>query len=82
MRCCSYLALILIIVGALNWGLWGFFQFDLVAWIFGGNTMVGGRVVYALIGLAGLWSLRMLGCCCCCGGKCECKVGSRRGGRR
>jgi uncharacterized protein len=64
----SYLALILIIIGALNWGLWGFFQFDLVAWIFGGNTMMGARVVYGIIGLAGLWSLCFLGKCCamCC----------------
>lgn len=84
MKCISYIALILIIIGALNWGLWGFFQFDLVAWIFGGNTMWASRVVYSLIGLAGLWSLKALACCCCCscGGKCECKGCSpKRGGR-
>ena len=44
----------LIVIGALNWGLWGFFQFDLVAWACGGNTATLSRVIYGLIGLAGL----------------------------
>jgi len=76
----SFIALILIIVGALNWGLWGFFQFDLVAYIFGGNTVMASRVVYSIIGLAGVWSLGFL-CkcckCCCCG--CSCKDRSGKG---
>lgn len=65
----NLLALILVIVGALNWGLWGFFQFDLVAWIFHGNTVWPSRIVYSLIGLAGVWGLRFLSKCkplCCC----------------
>ena len=49
-------ALILIIVGAINWGLIGFFQFDLVATLFGDMTAFS-RIVYALIGIAGLYSL-------------------------
>ena len=49
--------LILVIIGAINWGLIGFFQFDLVAWIFGGITAVWSRIVYALVGLAGLWCI-------------------------
>ena len=54
------LALILAIVGAVNWGLVGFARFDLVAWIFGGQTASVSRVVYALVGLAGLWCITLL----------------------
>ena len=46
------LALILVIVGGLNWGLWGVAQFDLVATIFGGNATALARIVYSLVGLA------------------------------
>jgi hypothetical protein len=55
------IALVLIIVGALNWGLWGIFQFDLVAAIFGGNTSVLSRIVYTLVGTAGVYSLTFFG---------------------
>ena len=51
------LALILSIIGAVNWGLVGFARFDLVAWIFGGQTAGVSRVIYALVGLAGLWCI-------------------------
>lgn len=54
------LALILMIVGALNWGLVGLFQFDLVAAIFGGASSVVSRIVYSVVGLAGLWGITML----------------------
>ena len=54
------LALILMIVGALNWGLVGLFQFDLVAAIFGGAASVVSRSVYSVVGLAGLWGSTML----------------------
>lgn len=54
------IALVLVIIGALNWGLIGFFGFDLVAFIFGGQLMVGSRIVYALVGLAGLWCISLL----------------------
>ena len=53
-------SLILVIVGAVNWGLVGFAKFDLVAWIFGGQTASFSRVVYALVGLAGLWCITLL----------------------
>lgn len=62
MKALNGLALVLILVGAINWGLWGFFQFDLVSWICGGNTMMCARVIYAVVGLAGLWGLSFLGC--------------------
>jgi uncharacterized protein len=54
------LALILVIIGALNWGLIGFFNFDLVANLFGGQTALLSRIVYALVGIAGLYSITLL----------------------
>jgi len=54
------LALILVIVGALNWGLVGIFSFDLVAWICGGSTTWLARIIFAVVGLAGLWCISLL----------------------
>lgn len=53
-------ALSLIIVGALNWLLVGLFKFDIVAFIFGSQTALLSRVIYAVIGLCGLWCIRLL----------------------
>ena len=53
-------ALILGIIGALNWGIVGLFRFDCVAFLFGGQTGAISRVIYALVGLAGLWCITML----------------------
>ena len=53
-------ALALVIVGAVNWGLISLFKFDLVAWIFGGQTAVLSRVVYGLVFVAGLWCISLL----------------------
>ena len=54
------IALALIIVGALNWGLVGLFSFDLVAWICGGAATLVARMIYVVIALAGVWSISML----------------------
>ena len=54
------LALILSIIGCVNWGLVGIFQFDLVAWLFGGQDAVLSRIIYAVVGLAGLWCVSFL----------------------
>ena len=54
------IALILSIVGCLNWGLIGLFQFDLVAWLFGSQSALLSRIVYALVGLAGIWDITLL----------------------
>lgn len=54
------LALTLSIVGALNWGSIGLFGFDLVAFLFGGQLGTISRVIYTLVGLAGLWCITML----------------------
>lgn len=53
-------SLVLAIIGAINWGLMGLFRFDLVAWIFGGQAAVISRVIYTVIGLAGLWCISLL----------------------
>lgn len=57
----DYVALALIIIGAINWGLIGFFQFDLVATLFGGMASWISRIIYAVIGIAGLYSLTLFG---------------------
>ena len=51
------LVLLLVVIGALNWLLIGIFQFDLVAAILGGQSAVGSRIIYSIIGLAGIWAL-------------------------
>lgn len=56
----SRIALTLVIIGALNWGLIGFFQFDLVATLFGGQDAALSRIVYGLVGLSGLVCLGLL----------------------
>ena len=52
--------LILSIVGGLNWGLVALFQFDLVAWLFGSSASLFSRIIYTVIGLAGLWLVSFL----------------------
>lgn len=53
-------ALVLVIIGALNWGLIALFQFDLVATLFGGQDAFLSRIVYGLVGLAGLYCISLL----------------------
>ena len=60
MQVIDRIALILAIVGGLNWGSIGLFRFDLVAWICGGQASVVARVIYTLVGLAGVWCITML----------------------
>ena len=54
------IALILVIVGALNWGSIGLFGLDLVGMLFGGQGALISRIIFAVLGLAGLWSITML----------------------
>jgi uncharacterized protein len=56
----DYIALCLVIIGAINWGLIGFLGFDLVRVIFGDMTLVS-RIIYALVGVAGLYALSYFG---------------------
>lgn len=53
-------ALIIAIVGALNWGLVSLFQFDLVAWIGGGQGSLVSRIIYGVVALAGIWCITLL----------------------
>lgn len=68
MRVIHWIALVLVIVGALNWGMWGFFQIDIVASLFGGASSGISRLIYSLVGLAGLWCFsffKVLASCHC-----------------
>lgn len=72
MKVVKGISLILIVIGAINWGLLGLFQFDLVASLFGGHYTALSRVVYTIIGVAGIIGLsffRHIKCICCC---CSC----------
>lgn len=60
MKTLDYIALILVIIGAINWGLIGFFQFDLVRVIFGNMSLLS-RIVYALVGISGLYAFSYCG---------------------
>lgn len=59
MKVVDKIALVLIIIGAINWGLVGFFKFNLVDTIFG-NMSVISRIIYALVGISGLWGIKLL----------------------
>ena len=61
MKALNYIALILIVIGALNWAWIGLFLFDLVGAIFGGMTSMLSRIIFTIVGLAGLWSLTFFG---------------------
>lgn len=54
------LALILLIIGGINWGSVGIFQFDIVAWICGGQTGIISRIIYTLVALAAIWCISLL----------------------
>lgn len=59
-RCFDYTCLTLVIIGAINWGLIGFFSFDLVAFLFGNMGWIS-RIIYALVGLSGLYMISAYG---------------------
>ena len=59
MKVIDKIALVLIIVGAINWGLIALFNFDLVATLFGDMTVLS-RIVYGLVGISGLWGIKLL----------------------
>ena len=54
------IALVLAIIGGLNWGSIGIFQFDLVAFLFGGQASTFSRIIYTLVGLAAIWCITLL----------------------
>ena len=54
------IALILVIIGAINWGSIGLFQFDIVSRIFGGQSAIISRIIFTVVALAGIWCISML----------------------
>ncbi len=54
------IALTILIIGGLNWGSIGVFQFDIVSWLFGGMSSIISRVVFVLVGLAAIWCISIL----------------------
>jgi len=54
------IALVLVIIGALNWGSVGLFSFDLVAWLCGGPGVIAARIIYTLVALSGIWCVSLL----------------------
>ncbi len=59
MKVIDKIALVLVIIGAINWGLIGIFNFNLVAAIFGDMTLIS-RIIYGLVGVSGLWAIKLL----------------------
>lgn len=59
MKVIDKIALVLIIIGAINWGLIGILKFDLVAAIFGEMSIIS-RIIYSLVGISGLWGIKLL----------------------
>ena len=75
MKALRFIAMLLMVIGSLNWGLVGFFGYNLVADLLGGAMSMGARIVFALVGLAGIYGIGMI-CRCCghckCGPNCNC----------
>ena len=59
MKIIDKIALVLVIIGAINWGLIGIFNFNLVSTIFGDMTIIS-RIIYTLVGISGLWAIKLL----------------------
>ncbi|MFY9199216.1 MAG: DUF378 domain-containing protein [Acutalibacteraceae bacterium] len=54
------ISLLLVTIGAINWGSIGLFQFDVIAWLFGGQDAIISRIIYTVVALAGVWCLSLL----------------------
>ncbi|HRW58704.1 MAG TPA: DUF378 domain-containing protein [Chlamydiales bacterium] len=67
MRLIRFIVLLLVVVGALNWGFWGVFQYDLVQDLLGSDTSLLARTVYTIIGLAGVYAISFFFSCSTCG---------------
>lgn len=75
MKAIRFIVMLLMVIGSLNWGLIGFFGYDLVGDIFGGAMTAGARIIFAIVGLAGLWGIGLLCGCCSGGGSGSCGCG-------
>jgi uncharacterized protein len=72
MKIFRFIALLLLVVGSLNWGLWGLFQYNLVEDLFK-NAPAMARLIYGLVGIAGLWGITLFFVPCIYSSKCSCK---------
>ena len=54
------IALVILLIGGINWGSIGLFQFDIVAWIFGGQGAIVSRIIYTLVALSAIWCFSLL----------------------
>jgi uncharacterized membrane protein YuzA (DUF378 family) len=74
-QCIRGLVLVVLIIGALNWGLVGFLRYNLIGDLFGGTYSTPARAVFAIVGLCGLYAITFLcksaACCCTCGSSCH-----------
>ncbi len=70
MKAIRFISMLLMVIGALNWGLVGFFGYNLIGDVFGGAMSAGARVIFALVGLAGLYGIGLVCKCCSCGCGC------------
>ncbi|NGX29448.1 MAG: hypothetical protein KR126chlam4_00770 [Candidatus Anoxychlamydiales bacterium] len=60
MRVIRFIVLLLILVGAINWGLWGVFQYDVIQDVFGSDQSTWARIAYTIVGLAGIYGISFL----------------------
>lgn len=60
MQMLDKIALFFVVIGALNWGSIGIFGFDVIAFLFGGQGAVISRIIYTIVGLAGIWAISLL----------------------
>ena len=67
MKLVRFFVMLLMVIGSLNWGLIGFFGYNVVSAIFEGMLFPWSRIVYAVVGLAGVWGIGLI-CCCSKGG--------------
>ena len=79
MKALRFIVMLLMVIGSLNWGLIGFFQYDLIGDLFGGMSSGAARFIFALVGIAGLIGIKALCCCgkCKCGPNCSCSSKKR-----
>ncbi len=72
MKALRFIVLLLMVIGSLNWGLIGFFGYDMLSDLLGGMRTSGARILFSIVGLAGLFGVGMLFRCCCRSGGCGC----------
>jgi uncharacterized protein len=73
MRIFRFIILLLILTGAINWGLWGAFQYDIIQDVFGSEQTGWARLIYIIVGLAGIYGISFIFSVGTCGYRCKCQ---------